>query len=175
MIAKLMRFSPQSVKEQMLENLQITFEQSVPRTMPENDRNEMIDNMMAMYSNPDEIEKYTDDDVFKDSFWNTISYQTDDKTSCFENDNIDVDKFMARPMIEVTGKSIEDFQEASNLPDGKINLGSRVHPKYYKVAKAANDRYLWLATRMGKPTIKEVRNVISGISFLSLLTISLIS
>ena len=155
MIAKLMRFSPANVQEQTLDNLKIAFEQSVPRTIPENDRNEMIEDMMAMYRNPDEIEKYTDDDVFKDSFWNSISYQTEDKTSCFENDSIDVDKFMARPMIEVTGKSIKDFQEASNMPDGKIKLDSCDSPKYYKVSKAANDRFLWLATRMGKPTIKD--------------------
>lgn len=152
MIAKLMRFSPAGVKEQMLENLRTTFEQSVPRTIPEDDRKEMIDNMMAIYSDPDEIERYTDDDVFKESFWNIISYQTESKTSCFENDRIDVDKFMARPMAEVTGKCIEDFQEATISPDGKINLGLS---QYYKVTKAENDRFLWLATRMGKPTIKE--------------------
>lgn len=155
MIAKIIRFSPESVKEEMLKNLRVSFEQSVPRTIPENDRKEMIDNMMAMYSDPDEIERYTDDDVFKESFWNIISYQTEKKTSCFENDRIDVDKFMARPMAEVTGKCIEDFQEATISPDAKINLGSWVHPQYYKVSKAASDRYLWLATRMGKPTIKE--------------------
>lgn len=155
MIANLMRKSPASVKEQMLENLRVSFEQSVPRTIPENNRKEMIDNMMAMYSDPDEIERYTDDDVFKESFWNIISYQTKDQTSCFENNRIDVDKFMSIPMIEVTGKRMDDFQEATTSSDGKINLGSWMHPQYYKVTKAKIDRFLWLATRMGKPTIKD--------------------
>lgn len=155
MVAKLMRFSPQSVKEQMLENLRATFEQSVPHNIPESERDEMIENMMAMYSNPDEIEKYTNDDVFKESFWNTISYQTESKTSCFANDSIDVDKFMSIPMEEVTGHDISDFEKASVSSDNKINLGSWLHPKYYKVSKSSHDRYLWLATRMGQPTVKD--------------------
>lgn len=155
MVAKLMRFSPQSVKEQMLENLRATIEQSVPHNIPESERDEMIENMMAMYSNPDEIEKYTNDDVFKESFWNTISYQTEPKTSCFANDSIDVDKFMSIPMEEVTGHDISDFEKTSVSSDNKINLGSWLHPKYYKVSKSSHDRYLWLATRMGQPTVKD--------------------
>lgn len=39
----------------------------------------MIENMMAMYGDPDEIEKFTNDDVFKESFWNEISDQTGSK------------------------------------------------------------------------------------------------
>lgn len=155
LIADFMRTSPISVKEQMLENLRMSFEQGVPKTIPQQERNEMIENMMAMYSNPDEIEKYTNDDVFKESFWNTISYQTEPKTSCFANELIDVDKFMSIPMDEVTGHDISDFEKASASSDKKINLGSWLHPKYYNVSKSSHDRYLWLATRMGKPTVKE--------------------
>ncbi|MCM1510957.1 MAG: hypothetical protein NC116_09615 [Clostridium sp.] len=154
MIAKLMRFSPKSVKEQMLENLRSTVEQSVPHNIPENERNEMIENMMVMYSDPDEIERYANDDVFKESFWNKISYQTESSTSCFDKQSIDVDKFMSIPMDEVTGHDISDFEKASVLPDNKINLGSWLHPKYYKVTKSSHDRYLWMATRMGKPSVK---------------------
>lgn len=155
MVAKLMRFSPQSIKEQMLENLRATFEQSVPHNIPESERNEMIENMMAMYSDPDEIEKYTNDDVFKESFWNIISYQIEPKTSCFANEFIDVDKFMSIPMAEVTGHDISDFEKASVFSENKINLGSWLHPKYYNVSKSSHNRYLWLATRMGKPTEKD--------------------
>ena len=155
MVAKLMRFSPQSIKEQMLENLRATFEQSVPHNIPKSERNEMIENMMAMYSDPDEIERYTNDDVFKESFWNKISYQIEPKTSCFANEFIDVDKFMSIPMAEVTGHDISDFEKASVFSENKINLGSWLHPKYYNVSKSSHDRYLWLATRMGKPTVKD--------------------
>ena len=62
---------------------------------------------------------------------------------------------MSIPMDEVTGYPLEDFAKASLKNDGCINLGSWIHPLKYKVSKASIDRYLWLATRMGKPTIKE--------------------
>ena len=50
----------------------------------------------------DEIEKFTNDDVFKESFWNEISDQTGSKTSCFANESINEDKFMSIPMDEGT-------------------------------------------------------------------------
>lgn len=155
MIANLMRYSTEKMKQQMLENLRANFELSVPKTLEADERKQMIDEMIKMYSDPDEIERYTNDDVFKEVFWNDISYQTADTTSCFVNGRIDVDKFMSIPMDEVTGYPLEDFAKASLKNDGCINLGSWIHPLKYKVSKASIDRYLWLATRMGKPTIKE--------------------
>ena len=68
---------------------------------------------------------------------------------------IDVDEFMSIPMDEITGHSLDDFVKASLKNGGAINLGSWIHPLKYKVSKANIDRYLWLATRMGKPTIKD--------------------
>ena len=155
MIANLMRHSTEDMKQQMLENLRANFELSVPKTLEEAERKQMIDDMIKMYSDPDAIEHYANDDVFKEVFWNDISYQTADTTSCFVNGRIDVDKFMSIPMDEVTGYPLEDFAKASLKNDGCINLGSWIHPLKYKVSKASIDRYLWLATRMGKPTIKE--------------------
>lgn len=58
-------------------------------------------------------------------------------------------------MIETTGHPLSDFAKASQRKDGLINLGSMLHPKHYKVTKANTDRYLWLATRMGRPTVKD--------------------
>lgn len=155
MIAKLMRYSTEKMKLQMLDNLRANFELSVPKTIEEDERKQMIDDMIKMYSDPDEIERYANDDIFKEVFWNDISYQTAETTSCFANGRIDVDKFMSIPMGEVTGHPLEDFAKASFKNDGCINLGSWIHPLKYKVSKASIDRYLWLATRMGKPTIKE--------------------
>ena len=155
MIANLMRHSTEDLKQQMLENLRANFELSVPKTLEEAERKQMIDDMIKMYSDPDEIERYTNDDVFKEVFWNDISYQTADTTSCFVNGRIDVDKFMSIPMDEVTGYPLEDFAKASLKNDGCINLGSWIHPLKYKVSKASIDRYLWLATRMGRPTVKD--------------------
>lgn len=155
MIAKLMRYSTEGMKRQMLDNLRANFELSVPKTLEEDERKQMIDDMIKMYSDPDEIERYANDDVFKEEFWNDISYQTAEATSCFVNGCIDVDEFMSIPMDEITGHSLDDFVKASLKNGGAINLGSWIHPLKYKVSKANIDRYLWLATRMGKPTIKD--------------------
>ncbi len=155
MIAKLMRYSTEEMKRQMLDNLRANFELSVPKTLEEDERKQMIDDMIKMYSDPDEIERYANDDVFKEEFWNDISYHTAEATSCFVNGCIDVDEFMSIPMDEITGHSLDDFVKASLKNGGAINLGSWIHPLKYKVSKANIDRYLWLATRMGKPTIKD--------------------
>lgn len=151
MIANLMRHSTEDMKQQMLENLRANFELSVPKTLEEDERKQMIDDMIKMYSDPDEIERYANDDVFKEEFWNEISYQTAEATDCFTNNHIDVDKFMSTPMDEVTGHPLEDFAEASLKDDGNIYLDSMK----YMVSKAKVDRYLWLATRMGRPTVKD--------------------
>ena len=155
MIANLMRYSTEEIKQQMLENLRANFELSVPKTLEEDERKQMIDDMIKMYSDPDEIERYAQDDVFKEEFWNDISYQTAEATSCFTDDHIDVDKFMSTPMDEVTGHPLEDFVKASLENEDTINLGTSENPLKYKVSKANIDRYLWLATRMGRPTVKE--------------------
>ena len=155
MIANLMRHSTEDMKQQMLENLRANFELSVPKTLEEDERKQMIDDMIKMYSDPDEIERYANDDVFQEKFWNDISYQTAEATDCFTNNRIDVDKFMSTPMDEVTGHPLEDFVKASLENEGIINLGTSENPLKYKVSKANIDRYLWLATRMGRPTVKD--------------------
>lgn len=155
MIANLMRYSTEEMKQQMLENLRANFELSVPKTLEEDKRKQMIDDMIKMYSDPDEIERYANDDVFQEKFWNDISYQTAEATDCFTNNHIDVDKFMSIPMGEVTGFSLDDFVKVSLENEGTINLGTSENPLEYKVSKANIDRFLWLATRMGRPTIKE--------------------
>ncbi len=154
MLAKLMRFSSAKKKQEMLDNLRANFEMSVPKSLGDA-REKMIDDMIKMYSSPDEIERYANDDVFKDAFWNDISYQTDAATACFVDGKIDVDKFISIPMDETTGHPLGDFVKAAGKGDGRINLGSWLKPSYYKVSKADIDRYLWLATRMGKPTVKD--------------------
>lgn len=152
-MAMLLRFSAKETKRQILDNLQSNFEMSVPQTISTEERKELINEMMKLYSDPDEIERYANDDIFKEAFWNEISYQTDVTTHCFENGVIDVDKFLSIPMDETTGHNIQDFIITSTK-DGKINLGSWLHPSYFKVSKASDDRYLWLASRMGKASVK---------------------
>lgn len=145
------KFVPKLLKKQMLEKQRSVYEMSVPKNLPEEERTAMIDEMMSLYSNPDEIDKYVSDDVFQEAFWNDISYQTIPKTSCFVNDKIDVDKFMAIPMEELTGYRIEAFTKASESDSGIININGIP----FQISKAPYNRFLWLATRMGQPTQKD--------------------
>lgn len=153
-IAEFMRTSTKELKQQMLESLRANFEQSVPKTLSQENRENMITDLVDMYSNPEKIEAYINDDVFNIDFWEKISFQTQLTTDCFESDKINVDKFMSIPMDEKTSLSLIDFEKASNSDDGLINLGTWNDRKNYKVTKSSTDRYLWLATRMGQPTIK---------------------
>ncbi len=142
---------PKVLKDQMLENMRANFELAVPSSMSAEERKEMVDNMMSLYSSPDEIDKYVRDDVFQEPFWNDISYQTSETTPCFKDDRINVDIFMSIPMDELTEYKIEDFKKASKRNDRTMSINGQA----FKIEKAETDRYLWLATRMGKPTIKE--------------------
>lgn len=127
-------------------------ERVVPKFMEPDERKEMLDEMVRMYTFPEEVEKYINDDVFKDEFWDKISYQTSMRTPCFQDDIIDVDSFLQIPMLELTDLEIEDFEKASISVDNSISI----RHKNYTVHKATFSRYLWLATRMGKPTVGEV-------------------
>ena len=145
------KFVPKLLKKQLLDNLRSNFEMSLPKGLSGEEREAMIDNMMSMYSNPDEIDKYVSDDVFKEKFWEDISYQTLPKTPCFVNDKIDVDRFMSIPMEELTGYTIDAFKKASESESGSLNIKGIP----FQISKAPYNRFLWLATRMGQPTQKE--------------------
>lgn len=152
-LAKILRFSPSSIKEQILANLRETLSASIPSELPEDQKKEMLNEMLAMYSNPDELEKYASDDVFQDTFWNNISYQVNRRTPAFIGDGIDVDSFMQVPM-----------QELTSLDDGKLSKICRKKGTtevtnlegmgMYNVSLGTT-RYMWLATRMGQPTVKD--------------------
>lgn len=152
-LAMILRFSPSSIKEQILSNLRETLSASIPTELPADQKEEMLKGMVAMYSNPDELEKYASDDVFQDTFWNNISYQITQKTPSFTGDIIDIDSFMQTPMLELT---ILDDRKLSKIcrKKGKIEVSNNEGNGKYNVS-VGTTRYLWLATRMGQPTIKD--------------------
>lgn len=143
---------PETFKQQMLENLKSSIEASIPQDLSDEDRKQMFESMMNLYSDPAEIDKYVKDDIFQESFWNDISYQTIRVTPCFNGTHIDTDTFLSLPMQELTDRHIADFESASRSRNRTIQLNN----KTYTVERANADRYLWLATRMGKPTIGEI-------------------
>lgn len=106
-----------------------------------------------MYSDPDELERYVNDEVFQDVFWNNISYQTEPKTPALMNSLINPDVFMDTPIKENTELGEVDLEDA--VQNGtSVTLNSSIGTRTYRVEKGIK-RYLWLATRMGQPTVKD--------------------
>lgn len=145
----IMRFMTKKMRAFFAEQMRPMIEQGVPSDMPEEDRNKMINDLLVMYSDPKAILAYANDDVFKDTFWNNISYQTDRVTAAFRNGIIDVDTFLDTPMLELTKFKDENLHEAA-VSNSQIKLKGK---KYY--VGEGKKRYLWLATRMGMPTVKD--------------------
>ena len=152
-LAKILRFSPSSIKEQILANLKETLTASIPSELPKDQKEEMLKEMFAMYGNPDELEKYASDDVFQDAFWNNISYQVSQKTPAFIGDSIGVDSFMQTPMQELT--TLDDRKLSKTCKKkGVVEVSNMEGSGKYNVS-IGTTRYWWLATRMGQPTVKD--------------------
>lgn len=91
--------------------------------------------------------------MFQDEFWNNISYQTESQTPALINGVVSLDIFMDTPMRENTSL-IETNLEVAVRNSTPITLESSSGVKKYRVETGIK-RYLWLATRMGQPTIKD--------------------
>ncbi len=110
----------------------------------------------GQYNDPKAIMAYANDAVFKDEFWNNISYQTERVTAVFKGGIIDVDTFMDTHMQELTKLKDENFRTAADS-NSQIKLKGN---KYY--VSEGKKRYLWLATRMGMPTVKDAPGIEIG-------------
>lgn len=82
--------------------------------LQQEDRDKMVNDLLAMYSAPKAIMAYANDAVFKDDFWNNISYQTERVTAAFKDGTIDVDTFMDTPMQELTKFKDENLHNAAD-------------------------------------------------------------
>ena len=132
----------------IVEQMRPMIEQGVPSGLPPEDRDKMVNDLLSMYSDPKALMAYANDPVFKDEFWNNISYQTERVTAAFKDGTIDVDTFMETPMQELTKFKDVNLRTAANS-----NLQIDLRNKKYYVGEGKK-RYLWLATRMGMPTAK---------------------
>ena len=137
----------------VVERMRPVIELGVPGDLPPEDREKMVNDMLAMYSDPKALMAYANDPVFKDEFWNNISYQTERVTAAFKDGTIDVDTFMDIPMQELTKFKDENLRTAADS-NSQIKLKGN---KYY--VSEGKKRYLWLATRMGMPTVKDAPGI----------------
>ncbi len=149
----IMRNMSKSQLEMQVKLMIPLLEQGIPQSIPKEQQEEMLQDLVHMYSDPDELERYVNDEVFQDAFWNNISYQTEAKPLAMVDGVLNIDVFMDTPMSEDTKMRKEDLDKAiqNNNP---IVLNSSNGEKRFRVKKGIR-RYLWLATRMGQPTIKD--------------------
>ena len=148
-----MRFMTKKKRAFFAEQMRPMIEQGVPSDLPQEDLDKMVNDLLAMYSDPKAILAYANDAVFKDEFWNNISYQTTRVTAAFKDRTIDVDIFMDTPMQELTKYKDENLRTAADS-NSQIKLKGN---KYY--VSEGKKRYLWLATRMGMPTVKDAPGI----------------
>ena len=148
-----MRIFSQKMRKSIIEKMRPMFELMVPNSLPDDERKEMVDGMIEMYSDPNAIVAYANDAVFKDEFWNNISYQTERVTAAFKDGIIDVDTFIDTPMQELTKFKDEDLCAAADS-NAQIKMKGN---KYY--VGEGKKRYLWLATRMGMSTVKDAPGI----------------
>ena len=152
-IVPIMRNMPKFLRNRLVKQMRPLLEQGVPTSIPKEQQEEMIQDLVKMYSDPDELERYVNDEVFQDVFWKNISYQTERLTPALVNGVVNPDVFMDVPMAEETGLCEDELKSAAN--NGTlISLTSSTGLKNYRVEKGTT-RYLWLATRMGQPTVKD--------------------
>lgn len=152
-LAWVMRFMTKKKRAFFAEQMRPMIEQGVPSDMPQENRDKMVNDLLAMYSDPKAIMAYANDAVFKDEFWNNISYQTERVTAAFKEGAIDVDTFMGTPMQELTELKDKNLRTAATS-NSLIKLKCK---KYY--VSEGKKRYLWLATRMGMPTVKDAPGI----------------
>lgn len=152
-IVPIMRNMPKFLRNKLVKQMRPLLEQGVPTSIPKEQQEEMIQDLVKMYSDPDELERYVNDEVFQDVFWKNISYQTEERTPALVKGVVNPNVFMDVPMAEETGLSEEELKDAAD--NGTlITLTSSKGTKRYRVEKGIT-RYLWLATRMGRPTVKD--------------------
>ena len=152
-MAWVMRFMTKKKRSFFAEQMRPMIEQGVPSDLPQEDRDKMVNDLLTMYSDPKAIMAYANDAVFKDEFWNNISYQTERVTAAFKDGTIDVDTFMDTPMQELTKLKDENLRTAADS-NAQVKLKGN---KYY--VSEGKKRYLWLATRMGMPTVKDAPGI----------------
>ena len=99
-----------------------------------------------LFSDPDEMLSFVNDDVFQRDFWENISFQISAHAGACRPDGIDIDKFLSTPMDEVTDLKPEDLKKAADS-DGRLvlkvkNESRPAHVSYGEIPR----HYLWLAT-----------------------------
>ena len=152
-LAKILRYSPDAIKNEIIASLKESLAMSIPSDLPQDQKDDMLNDLISLYSDPDELEKYASDEVFQEVFWNNISYQVERQTAAFTDGHIDIDSFMSTPMKELT--KLDDAKlKRKYTKKQKMKLSGKTY-----TINIGKTRYLWNATRMGQPVIKDAPGI----------------
>lgn len=146
-------FTTKKKRKLLFEQLRPIIELSVPGNLPFEERDQMVNDLLAMYSDPRDIMAYTKDDVFKETFWNNISCQTDYFTPAYKDGAIDVDAFIDTPMRELTQFNDEILRPAVRDDKAIMLKGQR----YY--VREGKTRYFWVPTHNGVPSVEDASGI----------------
>lgn len=148
LIAIILNFIPKRMRIKIETKIRPMIEENVPKYLSEEERNKMVNEIAAMYSNPKELWAYSNETIFEDDFscWSNISYQANIVTPAFNNSNVDVDAFMDTPMKELNKFKVSDL---SKFVDKNLQINLNGKQFYIKKGK---ERYIWLVTSQGVPT-----------------------
>ena len=152
-LAKILRYSPDAIKNEIIASLKESLAMSIPSDLPQDQKDDMLNDLISLYSDPDELEKYASDEVFQEVFWTNISYQVERQTAAFIEGHIDIDSFMSTPMKELT--KLDDAKlKRKYTKKQKMKLSGKTY-----TINIGKTRYLWNATRMGQPVIKDAPGI----------------
>lgn len=117
---------------------------SIPDTLPQKEKKNMLRDMLKLYMSPEELRKYAAADVFNNDFWHKISFGI---CPTFASD-FELTRWISSPMDDLTLCTEKELEEASQR--GKIILKNKYGTVEMSIKKG-EPYYLWLATRMGQP------------------------
>jgi len=149
---KLIFMAPKK-RKLLFEQLRPIIELSVPSNLPFAERDQMVNELLAMYSNPCAILAYTKEEAFKEVFWNNISYQSNFLTSAYRGGSIDVDAFIDTPMRELTEFNDKNLHSAVRDDKAIMLKGQR----YY--VREGKTRYFWLPTHNDTPSVGDAPGI----------------
>ena len=147
----IMRLLPSKIRAKFVERMRPKIADGIPNTISEEEKKEMIDDILKMYSNPKAIKSYISEDVFKSDFrkWSNISYQTERVTAAFKNNSINIETFIDTPMLELTKFKAEDLRTVANS-----NSLIELKGLKYRVSDGKK-RYIWYPTRKGLQIVRD--------------------
>lgn len=161
-LASLLQKSPGFIRRFILRRIRknaiFMSRSAMPNKMNVDEKNEIIQKIAEMYSNPQTIIEYANDEVFSNDFWYRLSYnigksEVHSGTVCLSSDKftlgvINLKKYFDSPMTELINFYEKDFQEhvgCTTQVQIKDCNGIIINGEI----KSVTTLFLWHATRMG--------------------------